>query len=735
MSRLLNSAFARCCRATKKYELSQEDISNRKGKREFMKYIAHLNKERIQTIRDHLRGTAELAGGFAKCFGKADWGYCCGMLHDIGKYSLAFQEKIKNNTNKQIDHSTAGAKVCFEKGGMYGFMSYCIAGHHSGLPDYGSSFDAGNAPTLEGRKRKRIEDYSAFKSEIKIPEINTVPFDPLKSPDPDFSLSVFIRMLYSCLVDADFLDTENFMKNGQTLRDTGEDIGVLLERLKGYVADWLQNKDKDTVNGRRTEILRHCFEKGISERGIFQLTVPTGGGKTIASLAFALQHAVENHMDRVIYVIPYTSIIEQNAEIFRRILGDQNVLENHYNVDYESSEELKPMQLAAENWDKPVVVTTNVQFFESLFANKSSRCRKLHNIANSVIIFDEAQMLPTDYLKPCIAMMEELVGNFRSSIVLCTATQPALTPFFQRKLPVTELCPRVEEQFRFFERVTFKNVGMVSEGELIEKLEQEEQALCIVNTKKRAQRIYQKMKGEGVFHLSTTMYPKHRRRILEKIRQLVKNGERCILISTSLVEAGVDLDFRAVYRQLAGVDSMIQAAGRCNREGKRDPKESFAYIFQFEEKENIPGQQLQIDVSKMLLSEGEDISSLRGIEKYFEALYHFRGESLDKRKILEKFKGKRYNFSKAAREFKLIEENTLTVFVSNEKEAEEILQQIRWQGYTKSGMRKAGQYCVQLYESEVEKLQGAGMLRQISENIEDFFELVDKEQYSENREL
>ena len=700
-----------------------------------MEYLAHIVGERKQSVKNHLFGTAELASRFAGKFGKSDWGYCCGMLHDVGKYSLAFQEKIKNNSDKRVDHSTAGAKLCFEKGGMYGFMSYCIAGHHSGLPDYGNSSDAGNASTLEGRRRKRIEDYSAFKSEIKIPEINTIPFDPLKEPDPDFSLSVFIRMLYSCLVDADFLDTERFMKNGQTLREAGEDISVLLERLKDYVADWLQNEDKETVNGRRTEILRHCFEKGLSERGIFQLTVPTGGGKTIASLAFALQHAVENHMDRVIYVIPYTSIIEQNAEVFRRILGDQNVLENHYNVDYESSEELKPMQIASENWDKPVVVTTNVQFFESLFGNKSSRCRKLHNIANSVIIFDEAQMLPTDYLKPCIAMMEELVGNFRSSIVLCTATQPALTSFFRRKMPVTELCPRVEEQFRFFERVTFKNVGMVSEGELIEKLEQEEQALCIVNTKKRAQRIYQKMKGEGVFHLSTTMYPKHRRRILEKIRQLVKNGERCILISTSLVEAGVDLDFRAVYRQLAGVDSMIQAAGRCNREGKRDPKESFAYIFQFEEKENVPGQQLQIDVSKMLLSEGEDISSLRGIEKYFEALYHFRGESLDKKKILEEFKGKRYNFSKAAREFKLIEENTLTVFVSKEKEAEEILQQIRRQGYTKSGMRKAGQYCVQLYESDVEKLQGAGMLRRISEDIEDFFELVDKEQYTEEMGL
>ena len=700
-----------------------------------MEYIAHLNEEHTQTLKDHLCGTAELAGHFAGRFGKADWGYACGMLHDIGKYSLAFQDKIKNNSNRQVDHSTAGAKACFEKGGMYSFMSYCIAGHHSGLPDYGSSSDPGNAPTLQGRKKKHIEDCDAYKSEIHIPEIKTLPFDPKDSPDLDFSLSVFIRMLYSCLVDADFLDTEYFMKEGRTQRETGEEPSVLLEKLKKHVAGWLLNEDTETVNGRRTEILRHCFECGHKERGIFQLTVPTGGGKTIASLAFALQHAVENQMDRVIYVIPYTSIIEQNAAVFRKILGEQNVLENHYNVDYESTEELKPMQLASENWDKPVVVTTNVQFFESLFANKSSKCRKLHNIANSVIIFDEAQMLPTDYLKPCIAVMEELAANFGSSIVLCTATQPALSPFFQRKMPVTELCPRVEEQFRFFERVTFQNVGTISEDELIEKLQKEEQALCIVNTKKRAQRLYQKMKGEGVLHLSTAMYPKHRRRVLDKIRQLVKDGKRCILISTSLVEAGVDLDFCTVYRQLAGVDSMIQAAGRCNREGRRAAQDSFAYLFQFEEKEYVPGQQLQIDVSKMLLSEGEDISSLHGIEKYFEALYHFRGESLDKKKIFEEFKDKRYNFAKAAKEFKLIEENTLTVFISREEEAEELLWQIKHQGYTKSGMRKAGQYCVQLYENDIEKLQGAGMLRQVPGGIENFYELVDSGQYSEEMGL
>lgn len=700
-----------------------------------MEFFAHIDRERIQSIKEHSYGTADKAGNFASSFRKADWGYFCGMIHDIGKYSLPFQEKIKNNSNKKVDHSTAGAKVCFEKGGMYSFMGYCIAGHHSGMPDYGNSSDTGNAPTLEGRKKKQIEDYSAYKNEIEIPEIKTIPFDPRKTPDPDFSLSVFIRMIYSCLVDADFLDTENFMKNGGTQREAGENPEALLKKLKDHVAGWLLNKDIDTVNGRRTEILRNCFEYGQMERGIFQLTVPTGGGKTIASLAFALQHAVKNHMDRVIYVIPYTSIIEQNAEVFREILGDQNVLENHYNVDYESSEELKPMQLAAENWDKPVVVTTNVQFFESLFANKSSKCRKLHNIANSVIIFDEAQMLPTDYLKPCIAVMEELATNFRSSIVLCTATQPALTPLFRRKMPIIELCPRVEEQFQFFERVTFKNIGTVSEEELIEKLEQEYQALCIVNTKKRAQKIYQTMKGEGVFHLSTTMYPKHRRRVLEKVRTLLGNGDKCILISTSLVEAGVDLDFHSVYRQLAGVDSMIQAAGRCNREGKRDVKESFAYIFQFEEKENVPGQQLQIDVSKMMVSEDADISSLRGIERYFEALYHFRGESLDKKKILEEFKNKRYNFATAAQNFKLIEENTSTVFISIEEEAEELLQQMKYQGYTKAGMRKAGQYCVQLYENDIEKLQGAGMLRPVSEDIEDFFELANKKQYTQEMGL
>ena len=697
-----------------------------------MEYLAHIEGERRQSVKDHLYGTAELAGNFAERFGKREWGYCCGMLHDIGKYSDAFQKRIQNNDNRMVDHATAGAKVCLDQGGYYCFLSYCIAGHHAGIPDYGNSSDSGSVGSLMGRRKKEIPDYLAYKKEIQIPQINTAPFYPRQSVDPDFSLSFFIRMVYSCLVDADFLDTESFMKNGSVERDAGETPEILLKKLEQHIAGWLSNEETGTVNGRRTEILKHCLACGGLERGMFQLTVPTGGGKTIASLAFALRHAVENGLDRVIYVIPYTSIIEQNADVFRKILGDRNVLENHCNVDYESSEEMKSMQLAAENWDKPLVVTTNVQFFESLYSNKSSKCRKLHNMANSVIVFDEAQMLPPDYLKPCLAAMEELVDYFRCSIVLCTATQPALNPFFRTDRKITELCPRVQEQFRFFERVTFRNMGTVTDEELIERLSMEKQALCIVNTKKKAQRIYHELKGEGVYHLSTSMYPHHRRRVLEKIRTRLSNGEKCILISTSLVEAGVDLDFQAVYRQLAGVDSMIQAAGRCNREGIRDKEDSRVFLFQFDEKEYVPGQRLQIDVSKLLITERTDISSLLGIKKYFETLYNFRGESLDKKKILEEFKNKRYNFAKAASEFNLIEENTKTVFIPREPEAAKLLDQIRYHGYTKSGMRKAGQYCVQLYENEFEKFRGAGMVRLISENITDFYELVNEDVYCDD---
>lgn len=702
-----------------------------------MEYIAHMNNESHQTIKEHLKGTAELASEFAAKFGKQDWGYCCGMLHDIGKYSADFQEKIRGKCERKVDHSTAGARVCKEKGGKYSFLEYCVAGHHAGLADYGSNFDNGGDSTLMGRRKKKISDYMVYQNEIEIPEIISDPFDLRKTMNPDFSLSVFMRMIFSCLVDADFLDTEMFMNGGKAERDSGEGVKILLEKLENYISGWLKNQDVNTVNGRRTEILRHCLEKGNSDRGLFSLTVPTGGGKTIASLAFALRHAVENQMDRVIYVIPYTSIIEQNAKVFRQILGEENILENHCNVDYECSDELRPMQLAAENWDKPVIVTTNVQFFESLFSNKSSKCRKLHNIANSVIIFDEVQMLPNDYLKPCIAMIEELMNNYGTSVVLCTATQPALKSFFQSKISVTELCPRMNEQFKFFKRTEFENMGIVTENCLIAKVKEEYQALCIVNTKRRAQSLYKELKGEGVYHLSTSMYSIHRKRVLDEIRKRLQKNEKCILVSTSLVEAGVDLDFQSVYRELAGMDSMIQAAGRCNREGRRNVEKSKVFIFQFEEKESVLGQKQQIDVAKSLIVDDRELAEMETVTKYFEMLYHIKGDSLDKKKILDEFTNKnaKYNFAKVGKEFKLIEQNTKIVFIKCEDAAKEIHQELQNKGFTRAGMRKASRYCITVYDKTFEKMYGAGMIRPVSEDIEDFYELVDEGRYTEEMGL
>lgn len=707
-----------------------------------MKYLAHIEGEREQTIKEHSIGTAELAALFAKEFGKEDWGYCAGLLHDIGKYSEKFQKKIQENSDIMVDHSTAGAKVCDELGGFYRFLSYCIAGHHAGLPNTGT-ISGLDRSSLRGRLKKTLDDYSHYKDEIDIPSLKTFPFDSQKTANPDFSLSVFIRMIYSCLVDADFLDTEYFMKNGKTDRDAGDTLKELYQRLYKHVDAWLLNNNLETVNGRRSEILRHCIASGKEEPGMFRLTVPTGGGKTLASLAFALNHAIEHGMERVIYVIPYTSIIEQNAKVFRDILGDRNVLENHYNVDYESSEEFRPMQLATENWDKPVIVTTNVQFFESLFSNKSSKCRKLHRIANSVIIFDEAQMLPTDYLIPCLAMMEELVLNYRSSLVLCTATQPALDGLFQKEWNIRELCPRKEEQFQFFTRTNFQTMGEISEDDLVECLMEEEQTLCIVNTKARAQSLYEKLKENGkehVYHLSTSMYPKHRMRVLQEVRERLKleeGGRRkpCVLIATSLVEAGVDLDFHSVYRQLAGIDSMIQAAGRCNREGKQKAEDSKVYIFSLSEKEYMPGQRKQMDMARSLMNRGMDFSDPETVEQYFRELYYLQRNTLDKKNIMDEFKRQSYNFSTVAKEFKLIEENTISILVPREEEAKEILREIRCKGYTKSLMRKAGQYCVNVYEKDYKKLDDARVIEPISEDIKDMYELCTEDEYTDERGL
>ena len=421
------------------------------------KYYAHWSEDgRKQTVLAHLLCTARLCAQFAEKFGEKALGYWAGLLHDIGKFTQAFQKRLFYG-GKKVDHATAGAW----ESKAYLPISLCIMGHHSGLPDLGGRTDKGK-PTYFGRMNKaksgQLEPYDAWKEEVELPQA------PKMEPKTELELDFLIRMLYSCLTDADFLDTEAFMSNGQVERGGGEAISVLADKLDRYTAGWFPPSNE--LNTQRCAILRRCMEQGEDTRqmpGLYTLTVPTGGGKTVASLAFALHHAKTHGLERVIYVIPYTSIIEQTADQFRKILGAENVLEHHSGVTYETQDEATPetqrMARATENWDMPVVVTTAVQFFESIYSNRSSQCRKLHNLAKSVIIFDEAQMLPIPYLRPCVSAIAQLIGHFHATAVLCTATQPALNPLFAAFLPghtATELCPEGTCDETIFRRVTFQ---------------------------------------------------------------------------------------------------------------------------------------------------------------------------------------------------------------------------------------------------------------------------------------
>ena len=417
-------------------------------------YIGHTSEEgRQQLLIDHLKGTSLLAERFASVFDAPEWGRMAGLYHDIGKYSAAFQRRILED-GPRVDHSTAGALLMKKIKNVP--LALCIASHHSGLLNMGTKFLDVTDGTLMGRLKKELKgklDYSAYRQELPEP----VPIR--KAPaflygKDQFYYSFFIRMLFSCLVDADFLDTERFVNDGKVQRGGFATMEELHDLFFAYYATF--GKPTTPINQKRQEIYQQCLDAAEKEPGMFSLTVPTGGGKTLSSLAFALKHAIKYKKQRIIYIIPYTSIIEQTADIFRNILGDGNVIEHHMNVDYDKDYDknydddkkeddgLNRKKLATENWDAPVIVTTNVQFFESLFAAKTSRCRKVHNIANSVLIFDEAQMLPEPYLRPCIRSMGELVANYRCTAVLCTATQPSLETYFSRigeGLKVREICP------------------------------------------------------------------------------------------------------------------------------------------------------------------------------------------------------------------------------------------------------------------------------------------------------
>ena len=681
-----------------------------------MVYLAHIARdERKQTVLDHLNGTAELCAGFAATFKAEEQGRLAGISHDLGKYSDAFQRRLHGNTER-VDHSTAGAAECCKLG--QSCAAFAVAGHHGGLPDGGGQGDGPDEPTFCGRMKKaafgKLEPYEVWREEIKLPP----------APQPAFSGQpeemFFTRMLYSCLVDADFLDTETFMAGREQERGGGDPMEILEDKLQSYISGWFPPKTE--LNRERCEILEHCIEQGGSQSpGLFTLTIPTGGGKTAASLAFALRHARTHGLRRIIYIIPYTSIIEQNAQVFREILGDENVLEHHSGVLYDIEDEARPenarLARATENWDMPVVVTTAVQFFESLFANRSSRCRKLHNLAKSVIIFDEAQMLPVPYLRPCVFAIAQLVKDYGVSAVLCTATQPALDGIFREFLPgkpAVELCPSEVFHQEIFRRVTFRREGRLSWEAVAERINGQKQALCVVNSRKSAQTVYDLLDKEGAFHLSTLMYPAHRKAALKEIRARLRDGLPCRVVSTSLIEAGVDVDFPTVFREEAGLDSILQAAGRCNREGKRTAQESVVTIFQ---SETPPPALFEIPVAagRQALNRYDQPDSPEAIRCYFRELLDLKGPgALDQKNILKIMERDFMPFRKVAERFRLIDSETRTVYIPLGG-GEELIRRLRSGERSRALFRALGQYGVSVYPQHFAALDLAGDL----EGLED----------------
>lgn len=711
-----------------------------------MAYFAHSDSTRPNSkwhrLQNHLEDTAELTGQFASSFGAEKLGYLAGLLHDIGKYSPEFQKRLEGDKNR-VDHSTAGAVEAYGFHKVFGvLLSYVVAGHHSGLQDWGSREDESS---LEGRLNKlHLPDYSAYRSEIILPNLLDVSFPIKKVPSGlGFSAQFFIRFLYSSLVDADFLDTEGALNMEKaSLRGAEGCVVAMLEEFEQFMAD-KQSRVADTlVNQERAKVLTACRKKAELPPGLFTLTVPTGGGKTLSSLAFALRHAVAHEQERIIYVIPYTSIIEQNAAVFRSIFGPESVLEHHSNFSApedngrkaEAEDDIEiwaKLKLASENWDVPLVATTNVQFFESLFAAKSSRCRKLHNLANSVVIIDEAQMIPTGFLKPCLNALVELVSNYHVTVVLCTATPPAIKNLLPKGVDLVEIVPDPEQLYQVLRRTAVKSLGPLEDEDLVARLQEQDQVLCILNSKKHARIVYEKIRGDDAFHLSTRMCPVHRSETLAIIRLRLERGDPCRVVSTQLIEAGVDIDFPVVYRSSAGIDSIAQSAGRCNREGRRESGE--VYVFK-PEKHGMPAGWLSrtAEIGESVLRRYADPLGLEAVKAYFSELYDIEGEALDKKHILDEIAEQerqlRFPFRSIADKFQLIDDSTRAIVIPWNEDCETIIEQARWHPHPGKLMRKLQKYTVQVYEQEFREMLKFGML----ENVAGSFHVMRPDRFTMN---
>lgn len=658
--------------------------------------------ETWEPLEQHLAETAGLAESFAGSYAPG-WGRLVGFWHDIGKYQRAFQERIgrdaEANTNGQVDHSSVGALLALER--RAGLAAFVIAGHHGGLP---------NAEELHSRllaKRTFLEQARKDGLPRELEE-KAVPVPPswAKECRDKAAFSLWTRLLFSALVDADFLATERFYTGRERELGDRPSLTELKQRLDEHISRKILGAKQSRVNEMRARVLGAARSAAAFAPGAFSLTVPTGGGKTLSSLAFALDHALLHGLGRVIVVIPYTSIIEQTAKEYRLALGDEAVLEHHTNVDPDV--ENNANRMASENWDAPIVVTTSVQFFESLFANRTSRCRKLHRIAGSVVVFDEVQTFPVHLLGAVRQVLRELTSHYGATTVFCTATQPTLLD------GVREIVPDPGREFEVVaDRCEILMPGVAHEPvtweALAEELRTHEQALAIVHRRDDAQRLAE-LTGEDCLHLSARMCARHRAAVLGEIKARLEAGASCRVAATQLVEAGVDVDFPEVYRAFAGADSLAQAAGRCNREGRGTGR-----LHVFHAPTRPPRgilRSAEAVASEMLAGQELDVRKPSTFSAYFKRLYNVADQ--DPRGVLPAERAQK--FADVAKLFRMIEDAGEPV-VAPYGDWEWRVEEVRQHGVSRERMRRLQPLMVSLYRQEIEKLERAGAIHKVAESF------------------
>ena len=715
-----------------------------------MEVISHLYKDKddcwhIQSNEEHLEGVAKLAESFANEFGMGSWGRVLGLLHDKGKEQKTFQEYIMKSSGFRPELRVSGEHYHAFVGGLLAKSIYgngsksllCnqIMSHHSGLHDYCD---------IEDTLKKNIPS-DVNRCVEKIP-LNRPPFSfstikGCKGMTPD--ANHLSRMLFSCLVDADYLDTELFMDE-ESARKRMNDIKLeaLLPLFEAYIDSLQRGSTMSEVNTIRRQVQERCVSMSDVEKGFYSLTVPTGGGKTLSSLVWALRHAIHNGMKRIIIAIPYTSIIVQTASILKQIFGEEAVLEHHSNFDPQSLTS-KDMQhkakLATENWNYPIVVTTNVQLFESMFSNKPSDCRKLHNITNSVIILDEVQTLPTDFLQPIVDALKSYQRMFGISVLFTTASQPVLSGLIEGCNPkaafqgidhITEIIPKEYALHDKLRRVCLEidDTGSTYD-EIAERLSRHDRVLCIVNTRNDAREIYERLPKEGLtIHLSRMMCPRHVAKAIQQIKQALSDNSETVIrvVATQLIEAGVDIDFPVVYRQEAGLDSILQAAGRCNREGRLDM--ATTYVFSIAKEHILHGSIKDANNARLNMTNVNDWFAPKTMTEYFRQLY-CRKETFDQKDIKTLlYKPAEICFEEASKVFRLIDEVGKTVVV-NMGDSMELIERIKTDGITYSLMRQLSQYCVNIYDRDFQKLKSYGAVEEVIEGIN---VVNDRAQYDEN---